>query len=126
MYKKAFGIDKNFNLKHGRAPEFILSSHKPGIADTIRQTNKWEKIKKNQCVFITTKNGLITKKIPQFLKNKWKDKEDRNQYFKSNDERARELKAATRARLKKTDLSYWQYQKLITASAAEKYVPLLD
>jgi len=120
VMKKAYGIDKDFYLKHNRQPEFILSSRRPGIGATIIGTKQWETIKNNYAVFIKSKFGLKTRKIPTFLRNKWKDLENREEYFRKSDERARALKQNTRARLKNTDLKYYQYQQLTKEIQAEK------
>lgn len=107
-YKKAFGIDKEFNIKHGRNPEFQTASRRNGIAySAFSNPAIWEQIKRNGGIFIKTKSGTQFKKIPQYLKQKWKDLDDREEYFKKSDKRAHELKTIARAR--KTSKNPWQY-----------------
>lgn len=122
VYKKSYGIDKDFYKKHGREPEFILTSRRPGLA-TNAFTNKkiWEKIKRNMGVLIPTKDGVKLKKIPTFLREKWKNFEDRKEYFKLFDKRARELLNDTRARMEKTDLNYFKYLKMTYNLARERF-----
>lgn len=82
VVKKAFGITNELHIKNKRQPEFILTSRRPGLADEIRKYPIWEHIKKNGNVLIKTKNGVIARPIPQYLRKKWKDFETREDYFR--------------------------------------------
>lgn len=112
VVKKAFGINKEWNLKHGRTPEFTLSSRKGGLGiNALKKTEIWDKIKRNLGVLIKTREGNVSlKKIPEFLKRKWRESGEnaREEYFRLYDERARELKNDTRARLEKGNNNYFQ------------------
>lgn len=82
VVKKAFGITNELHIKNKREPEFILTSRRPALADEIRKHPIWERIKKNGNVLVKTKNGVIARPIPQYLRKKWKDFENREEYFK--------------------------------------------
>lgn len=110
VYKKAFGLDKNWNKKHGREPEFTTCSRKPGISRyAFEEKEKWEKILRNNGVLIKIDKKVITKKIPEYLKKAWREKGNREEYYKWSEERAREFKAIARAR--DTSDNYFQQLK---------------
>lgn len=122
VYKKAFGLNKQWNIKHGRTPEFTLSSRRPGIgANGFEDKTTFEKIKRNMGVFVPTKEGPKLKKIPNFIKNKWRNLGDRIEYFKLNDERARELKRYARTLAEENTNNYFQQLKQNTEISEEKY-----
>lgn len=110
VYKKALGINKEWNKKHGRTPEFTLSSRRPGIA-ALGWENKeiWNKIMRSDGILVKTKDGVRVKKIPEYLKKKWREKGDREAYYKWSEARAREFKTLTRAR--DTSDNYFQQLK---------------
>lgn len=108
VYKKAFGLNKDWNTKHGRTPEFTLASRRPGIAGNILNDKVWQVIKRNMGVFVKTRNGTKLKKIPQFLKKKWRETEGTEEYYKKSDARARELK---KAHARETSDNYYQALK---------------
>lgn len=111
VYKKAFGLDKNYFLKKKKAPEFTLSSRRPGLGMEKMNDEKWQKILRNDGIIIKTKTGVIVKKIPQFIKLKWRKFGDRQEYYQWADERAREFKALTRTRIEKTSDNWFQANK---------------
>ena len=120
VYKKAFGQNKDWNTKHGRQAEFILTSRRPALAmSSITNQTKWEKIRRTDGIILKTKTGIKIKKIPQFLRNKWRELLDREEYYKYFDKRARELKTIAHAR--DTSDNWWQYQKKQIEIASEKY-----
>lgn len=121
VYKKAYGIDKNFNLKRGKQPEFTLTSRKGGIGiNGIEDKEQFEKIKRNFCILIPTKTGVKRFSIPQFLRNKWRTLKDRQEYFKLAEQNTHANKNVTRAQLEKTDKNYFYYQKTLREIQANK------
>lgn len=98
--KKAYGLDKNWNKKHNREPEFTLSSRRGGLAENaIKNKQEFEKIKRNKGVLVKTKDGVKKFPIPLYLRNKWR-KIERETYFKLLDTHAHanlERYARTRA-----------------------------
>lgn len=119
VQKKAFGIDKNFNLKHGRAPEFVLTSRRPGIsALTFQNSELWKKVLRNEGILIHTKKGVEHKKLPQFLRKMWREKGNTAEYYNWSDKRAREFKTLARAR--DTSDNYWQQLKKNTEILRQK------
>lgn len=99
VLKKAYGVTKNIFLKHGREPEFTLTSRRGGLGIGAF-TNKaiWEQIKRNQGILIKQNNQIVVKKIPQYLREKWKSLDNREEYFNAMDARAREMKKNARTR----------------------------
>lgn len=121
VIKKAYGIDNEYYQKNGKAPEFTVSSRKGGIGiNAFKNPKNWEKVKRNLGVLVKTKNGVILKKIPNYLKQKWKELENREQYYKEFDKRAHVFKAITRARLEKTSNNWYQDNKQAIESLKEK------
>lgn len=99
VFKKAFGLDKNWNIRHHRTPEFTLTSRRPGLAAFAFDNPKlWDKIRRNDGIILKTKAGVQVKKIPEYLKERWRTKGNREEYYKWSDTRARVLKTLARAR----------------------------
>lgn len=120
VYKKAFGLNKEWNTKHGRTPEFQLSSRRGGIGiGAFEKKEIWEQIKRNNAILIKTKNKVMVKKIPNFLKNKWKDLDNREEYFKEQDKRTHALK--TIARERETSKNIFWYTKQIVEKLKNQY-----
>lgn len=113
VVKKAYGLDiDNIHLKAGREKEFTLSSRRPAIGLSHFQNHEnWEKIKRNNGVLVKTKDGVILKKIPIYLKNKWKDLDDREEYYKIQEKSRAQQLEQMRTRLKDTSDNYWQLIK---------------
>lgn len=114
VLKKAYGINKEWNTKRGRIPEFNLSSRRPAICAQIPNTALWEKIKRNNGVFIKTNDGVFLKPIPHYLKNKWKEF-NREEYFQNQDQQ--DFKRKEIAKKADTTKSYWELLK----EKAEKF-----
>lgn len=69
-------------------------------------------------IIIKTKTGIKVKKIPEFLKKKWREKGDREEYYSWSEARAREFKTLARAR--ETSDNYFQQLKKNIEIAKEK------
>ena len=109
VLKKAYGIKKDIFIKHKREPEFQLASRRGGIGIGAFQNEAIKaQIKQNLGVLINVNGQVIHKKIPTFLRNKWKE-ENREEYFKIFDERAHALKEIARTR--ETSKNPYQYLK---------------
>lgn len=80
-FKKAYGADQ-LPVKLGREKEFRLASRRPGIGDFNWNSELGKKIKRNFGIFVKTKNGITLKKIPEFNKKKWREYDDRQEYYK--------------------------------------------
>lgn len=108
VLKKAYGITKETFLKHGREPEFTLASRRGGLGTGAFENKAiWEQIKRNQGILIKENNKVVLKKIPTFLRNKWKNLDNREEYFKVMDNRARALKDIARTRdISKNAMNY--------------------
>lgn len=118
VLKKAYGADQ-IPVKHNRQKEFILASRKGGLGiNGFNNKQLWETIKRNNGILLKIDGKVIKKKIPQFLKNKWKDLDNREEYFKEQDARARQLKQLAHTR--DTDLNVFKYAKLKNESQHEK------
>lgn len=113
VVKKAYGLDiDDLHLKNGREKEFTLSSRRPALAlSHFKNNKKWEKIKRNNGVFVKTKEGVKLKKIPIYLKNKWKDLDDRQEYYNVQEKSRTQQLEEMRARLGNTSDNYWQLIK---------------
>lgn len=121
VLKKAYGATNELHLKAGREPEFTAASRRGGIGIYSFQDKKeWEEIKKDNGVYIQTKNGPKLKKIPQFLKQKWKDLDDREEYFKHQNEEEKRNKENIKKILKNTSKNIYQYQKQQAETLTEK------
>lgn len=119
VFKKAYGLNKEWNLKHGRTPEFTLTSRRPGIALTsFKNQNIWQKIRRSDGVLLKTKTGVKLKKIPEYLKKKWRELGDREEYYNWSDAHAHALKTITRAR---TSDNYYQRLKKDVELMTEKF-----
>lgn len=93
VQKKAFGVEKLL-LKHGKNPEFRLSSRRPGIGTIDWQGEEGQKIIRNFGVFVKTKHGTRLKPIPEFLRKKWREQEDRELYYFLSELRREQLREA--------------------------------
>lgn len=99
VLKKAYGLTKEIYIKHHREPEFTLASRRGGLGTGAFENKAiWAQIKRNQGILIKQDNGVVLKKIPQFLREKWKSLDNRDEYFNAMDTRARELKEIARTR----------------------------
>lgn len=123
VVKKAFGADQ-IPIKSSKTPEFTRASKKPAISLWAYQNKaKWAEIKRNNGVLVN-ENGIVKlKKIPQYLKNKWKE-ENREEYFKNQDKNWEEQINQTKKLLEKTDLNYWNYFKQQRETNKIKYSKL--
>lgn len=109
VLKKQYGANE-FHVKHNREPEFTLSSRRGGLGiNAFNNKAMWEQIKRNNGILLKIDGKVIKKQIPQFLKNKWKDLDNREEYFKAQDERTRAYK--TIARTRDTSKNIFQYNK---------------
>lgn len=106
VVKKAYGLDKNFHLKNGLEPEFILSSRRPGIGGPTPE------IWRNWGQPLKTKDGVKIKPIPTYTRKKMRE-ENREYYFKKAEEIAHALKKIARAKMSATDIKFYPYQKMI-------------
>lgn len=104
VVKKAYGLNKEFNLKQGLEPEFVLSSRRPGLG--IPDEKCW----RNWGVPIKTKKGVKIKPLPTFTRSKMRE-ENRELYYKKAEKIARTLKEIARAKMSATDIKYFQYMK---------------
>lgn len=111
VYKKAFGLNKEYFKKKKKEPEFTLSSRRPGLGIEGLDTEEWAKIRRNDGIIIKTKKGVEIKKIPQFIKLKWRQLGNREEYYKWADKRASEFKTLTHARLSETSDNWFQANK---------------
>lgn len=118
VVKKAYGLNKEFNLKRGLEPEFILSSRRPGIGGPTPET--W----RNWGQPIKTKKGVKIAPIPTYTRQKMRES-NREYYFKKAEEVAHALKEIARAKMNKTDIKFYQYQKQI-AHKKEMILQKLD
>lgn len=119
VLKKAYGATNEWNTKHGRQPEFTLSSRRGGLGiNAFNNKGIWEQIKRNNGILIKLEGKVIKKKIPQFLKNKWKELDNREEYYKAQDERTRAYK--TIARTRDISKNIFQYQKDQTEKKQEQ------
>lgn len=109
VYKKAFGTD--INTKKGQEKEFVLTSRKPGLGDYVLHGEEFEKLKRNFGILIKTETGVKNGGLPQFFRRKWREKYDREEYFKIAEEFAHTYKTITRARLKKGKNNWFQDNK---------------
>lgn len=100
--KKAYGLDKDWNCKHGREPEFILTSRAGGIGYKF----ELQKIKDNSGVWA----GGQIKPVPNFIRQKWKnlDREGYNKYFEKQAEIAKENMVKILAHTSKNYYNYAQ------------------
>ena len=122
VQKKAFGVDQLI-LKHGKTPEFRLSSRRPGIG-TIDWTSKTgELIKRNFGVLIKTKHGVRLKPIPEFIRKKWRDLDDRMLYYFLSDQKRMRLRKEF-AKSDTTDNYFQRLQKNI--EILRKKLKILD
>lgn len=121
VYKKAYGIDKDWNTKRGRIPEFTLASRKGGIGiNGITDKKLFEQIKRNFGIMIPTKTGVKLFSIPQFLRDKWRKLDNREEYYKLAEKNTHANKTVTRAQLEKTDLNYYQLKNKTREIQARK------
>lgn len=119
-FKKSFGITKLTWKNAKKEPEFTTTSRKPGIGAYILKTPIWQTIKKTGNIIIPSKTGPRIKRIPTFLKNKWKDFDNRKEYFKKSEELKKQNLEKTKQTLSNTSLNYWEYSKLLTQLQDEK------
>lgn len=104
VVKKAFGITA-IKIKRKEA-EFRVSSRNPGIGGPT------EEIWRNWGVPIKTKTGVQIKPIPNYTRQKMRE-ENPVRYFELAKKNAHALKEIARAKMAKTELKFWQYQKMI-------------
>lgn len=122
--KKAYGADKKFWISKKREPEFTLSSRRPGLADNIRNTKLWESIKMNNGVLVKTKNGVVKKPIPAFLRKKWKDLENRKEYFEKLEINHKNQCLNFNKEKENSSLNFWQRLKQRTETLKIKFSKL--
>lgn len=106
VVKKAYGLNKEFNIKQGLEPEFVLSSRRPGLGTPD------ERCWRNFGVPIKTKQGVQIKNLPTFTRNKMR-KENRELYYKIAEQVARTCKNITRTKMSATDIKYFEYIKTL-------------
>lgn len=107
--KKLFNNKDEYCKSRGIEPEFVETSRKGGIGYQIMENEKeYEKMKRNYGIFTITKKGIKLKKIPMYLRKKWKDK-DNDEYFEISEQRRMEQEKIINDMLKKTDLTKLQY-----------------
>lgn len=115
VYKKAYGGD-TLNLKKHQIPEFITCSKRPAIAKNYFFDNeKWQKILRNNGIFLPTPNGLKIKPIPRYLLNLYKLWDWANYYQWQEKQRQNRIKNQEQI-MSKTDKTigwYLQQQKEI-------------
>lgn len=108
--KKCFGKEDEIIKSRGLKKEFIETSRRGGIAYQILENPKeWEKMKRNYGFFHKNKKGILKlEKIPQFIKNKWKEL-DRLDYFEESDKHRIQAENNFNEVLKKTSLNRTEY-----------------
>lgn len=125
--KKMFGskIDyKNEGLKE----EFIETSRRGGIGYQILENAKeYAKMKRNYGIWIHKKSGTQLKKIPQFIRNKWKNidieemrEQEEDFYYTVTYQRRKEADIATTEIMKQTDVTPTEYLQIQKRSLIEK------
>lgn len=93
----------------GQEKEFVETSRRGGIGiNGITNKKEFEKIKNNMCVISRNKQGIKFKKIPQFIKEKWKE-QDRLEYFEKTDQEREKTNKEFKERLSKTDMDIREY-----------------
>lgn len=112
VMKKAFkehkALEKWMNKK-GRQKEFVETSRNGGIGYMATSGEEFEKMKRNAGLFVTTKNGQKLKKIPNFLRKKWREI-DNEEYYQIMGEDTKRKKEEIKKVLEKTDLTPMQYR----------------
>jgi len=125
--KKLLG-SKNEYKGNNITPEFIETSRRGGIGyQIITNKEEFEKMLRNYGIYVFTKKGVKLRKIPQFLRNKWKihDEEIENYedeffyYTKTFNERAKADENAKKI-FEQTNLSPWEYLKVQKRTLIEK------
>lgn len=110
VYKKAYGGEQ-IPLKAGKTPEFITCSKRPAIAKNFYfDTEKWNKILRNNGIIIPTKNGIKIKSIPQYFRNKWKE-QDHESYYQWQEQQHLKNVNNQKQILAKTDKNIGQYRR---------------
>ena len=116
VMKKANNYDNKYFEKRNKEPEFVETSRKGGIGYQILKDKKqFEHMKRNMGFFITSKkdNKTHLKKIPNFIRNKWKEY-DNYEYYAMNEERTKLLKKNTEEHLKKIKKTPAEYRKQLS------------
>lgn len=102
-------IFKKNKWEKDRPKEFIENSRRGGIGITIfQQPEELQKMKDNKCILIPTAKGVRFRKIPSYIREKWKDY-DREEYFNTMDEHSEQMKKKIREEIKKTGLEIGSY-----------------
>lgn len=86
VYEKI--INKREKRKYDQEQEFIVMSRGVGIGRKYWEENK-EKIKRNQGIYVTTKDGTKLKPIPKYFKKLW-EKENYVEYYRFKYEREKD------------------------------------
>lgn len=93
----------------GQEKEFVETSRRGGIGiNGFTNEKEFEKIKNNMCVITKNKQGIKFKKIPQFIKNKWKE-QDRLEYFEKTDKEREKTEKAIKEKMAKSDMEIDEY-----------------
>ena len=123
--KKIFNDKNEWAKSKGLAPEFIETSRKGGIGYQIEENEaEWAKMKRNMGIFTWTRKGIKLKKIPQYLKNKWK-KENNIEYIQAADIIRKTQEEEIQRMLQntsKTKLEYIQQQKELIISKTKNTI----
>lgn len=95
----------------GQEKEFVETSRRGGIGiNGFTNEKEFEKIKNNMCVITKNKQGIKFKKIPQFIKNKWKE-QDRLEYFEKSDKEREKIALEIKKKMEKSDMKIDEYIK---------------
>lgn len=101
--KKCFNDHDQTIKNKGLKPEFIETSRKGGLGYQVYENKElWEKMKRNYGFFVKTRKGLKLYKIPQFYKNKWKDKDEYTEYFAESEKHRKQTEETFKELLEKT------------------------
>ena len=119
--KKCFNSHDQTIKNKGLTPEFIETSRKGGLGYQVYENKEeWEKMKRNYGFFIKTKKGLKLYKIPQFYKNKWKDKDEYVEYFAESEKHRKEAEQNFKQLLEQTDYTKDEYLAIQKRTIIEK------
>lgn len=115
--KKAEMVDFNFydklcdKLKVER--EFKLTSRRPGIAlDITNHKEEFERLRRNFGVMVKTDNGVQIKGIPQAIRQKWRDIDEIDYYYKA-DKRSYDLKKEQIRILNELNMTHKDYTIMV-------------
>lgn len=112
VMKKAFKENKvleKWQQKKGREKEFVETSRNGGIGYMGAKGEELEKIKRNCGIFVQTKTGQKLKKIPNFIRKKWRE-QDAEEYYNIMELDTLRKKEEIKKVMAKTGLTPSQYR----------------